>query len=84
MSENTPHPQLRQLNKFVGVWQTKGIMKMPDGSSVDINGTDSYEWLPGKFFMIHRVIDVHMGDLVANAIEIIGYDTSKQKYVIQK
>jgi len=41
---------------------------------VPITGTDIYEWLPGGFFLLHRV-DVVIGEQAVRAIELIGeYD----------
>ncbi|AKB77421.1 lipolytic enzyme [Methanosarcina horonobensis HB-1 = JCM 15518] len=48
-------------------------------SSVRICGTDIYEWLPGGFFLIHRV-DVRMGDEEVKSVEVISYDHSSQTY----
>lgn len=41
---------------------------------------DTYEWLPGGFFLIHRV-DGRMGEAEVTAIEIIGFDASIQAYL---
>lgn len=75
-----PDPALRRLNVFVGKWKTEGqIIKTPSNPAASISGTDIYEWLPGGFFLIHRV-DVHMGEEEVKAIEVIGYDDSSQTY----
>jgi hypothetical protein len=40
---------------------------------------DAYEWLPGKFFLVHHV-DIRMGDEHHKAIEMIGYDEASKSY----
>lgn len=75
-----PDPALKRLEAFVGKWNTEGQIKAsPLGPAGNLIGTDTYEWLAGGFFLIHRV-DVHMGDQKTESIEIIGYDTSNEIY----
>lgn len=75
-----PDSALRRLDVFVGKWKTEGqIIETPSSPAVRISGTDIYEWLPGGFFLIHRV-DVHMGEEEVKAIEVIGYDASSRNY----
>lgn len=75
-----PDPALKLLNVFVGKWKTEGqIRATPSNPAARINGTDIYQWLPGEFFLIHRV-DVRMGDEEVKSVEIIGYDNSNQTY----
>lgn len=73
-------PALKRLDAFVGTWKTKGEIKTTDNNpAIPIEGTDTYEWLPGGNFLIHRV-DVRMGGEQIDSIEIIGYDPSTGKY----
>src|ERR671918_1085387 len=75
-----PDPALKRLDAFVGKWNTEGQMKeSPFGPAGKIIGTDTYEWLAGGFFLLHRV-DVRMGDQKNESIEIIGYDASTKTY----
>lgn len=75
-----PNPALKHLDAFVGRWKTEGkIIATDDNPAVPIEGTDTYEWLPGGYFLIHRV-DVRMGDKQIDSTEIIGYDPSTGKY----
>jgi hypothetical protein len=78
------HPALDRLDAFVGNWRTEGEIKPgSSGPSGKLVGTDTYEWLPGRFFLVHRV-DVHMGDEKVDSIEIIGgYDPPSQTYPMQ-
>jgi len=78
--QSKPDPALKHLKPFVGKWNTVGeIQASPYGPAGKIIGTDTYEWLPGGFFLVHRV-DVHMGDQTNESIEIIGYDASTKTY----
>jgi len=77
-------PGIKQavLEPFVGLWNTTGLIKGNSGEpDIAINGTDVYEWLPGGFFLLHRV-DVHMGEDRAQSIEIIGFDPAFNQYTM--
>jgi hypothetical protein len=67
----------KHLEVFVGKWTIEGMTK--DGRTVAIRGTETYEWMPGGFFLIHN-LNVHVGEDDYKAHEIIGYDTSRQQF----
>jgi hypothetical protein len=76
-----PGPAHRALEVFVGTWQTEGVITAgPSGPVSRLQAVDTYEWLPGGFFLLHRV-DGHMGDEPVQALEVIGYDASRERYV---
>lgn len=76
----TPNSALARLNVFVGTWKTEGLIKSsPSGPAAKLKATDTYEWLPGGFFLIHHV-DGFMGEEEVKTIEIIGYDASSRMY----
>ncbi|TWF81589.1 hypothetical protein FHX44_117534 [Pseudonocardia hierapolitana] len=52
---------------IIGSWASSG--RTVEG--VEIAGTDVYEWLPGRRFVVHRV-DVRMGGEQVNVLEVIG------------
>ncbi|MFI6297090.1 hypothetical protein ACIBEJ_36250 [Nonomuraea sp. NPDC050790] len=61
----------RRLDALAGHWISRGRTV---GEAVPISGTDTYEWLAGGHFLVHRV-DVRMGEEKVEAIEMIGpYD----------
>jgi uncharacterized protein DUF1579 len=75
-----PDPALKRLNAFIGKWNTEGqIKESPFGPAGKLLGRDTYEWLAGGFFLIHRV-DVRMSDQKNESIEVIGYDASSKTY----
>lgn len=64
-----PAAASRRLGALVGRWRTDGhVIGDPP---VPVTGTDTYEWLPGRHFLVHHV-DVMVGDEHVQAIEIIG------------
>lgn len=68
---------LDALNTIVGTWNSSGTM-LAGEDSIEVKGTDTYEWLPGKQFMIHKA-DVMVGNDKVDVIEIIGgYDGTKK------
>lgn len=84
-NEDPQLPQRRAeheaLQIFVGVWNTEGeIVGGPSGAAGKMTATDIYEWLPGGFFLVHRV-DARMAGEPGRSLEIIGYDPGAQGYV---
>jgi hypothetical protein len=78
-----PGIQIKKLDFLVGNWHTKGkILHGSPASSNEIRGMDTYEWVAGGFFMLHRV-DVFMGNERTEAIEIIGYDHARKCYFMK-
>jgi hypothetical protein len=77
-SAPAPGPEIRRLGALVGRWRSEGhvVAEVP----VPITGTDIYEWLPGGFFLVHRV-DVVIGDERVQALELIGeYDPATDSF----
>jgi hypothetical protein len=52
---------------IIGYWASSG--RTVDG--IGIEGSDVYEWLPGRQFVVHRV-DVRMGGEQVDVLEVIG------------
>jgi hypothetical protein len=80
-AEGTP---LGRLGELVGTWRARGKTIPGDGEAVvEIVATDSYEWLPGGFFLVHRV-DGYLGLDKVDALEIIGpYDPERGSYAMR-
>lgn len=83
MSESpipTPGPEHRRLEIFVGEWRTEGkVLATESSPAVPFTALDTYEWLPGGFFLLHHV-DARMGDMEVKTLEVIGYDAEGQTY----
>ena len=71
------------LNRFVGKWNTEGLI-LPTSTSagIEVRGTDTYEWFPGEFFLLHKV-DVNIGEDKVQTLEIIGIDKDANHYTMQ-
>jgi hypothetical protein len=77
-SAPAPSPETQRLGALVGRWRSEGhvVAEVP----VPITGTDIYEWLPGGFFLLHRV-DVMIGQERVQALELIGeYDPATDSF----
>ncbi|HEY0633923.1 MAG TPA: DUF1579 family protein [Gammaproteobacteria bacterium] len=82
MKRSAATPELEPLNAFVGIWDTVGEVKSdPAGSAVKFKATDTYEWLPGGYFLLHRY-DADMPDGKVIGIEVIGYSAQNQAYAM--
>ena len=58
-----PNPDLKSLDRLIGTWKQSG----------ELDGTITYEWAEGGFFLIQRVDFVHEGNKI-KGIEIIGHE----------
>jgi hypothetical protein len=77
---NAPEPELSLLNDFAGKWKTTGVIKAAnENPDIYIHGSDTYEWWPGNFFLVHKV-DVFIGSERNETIEIISFDKSMNCY----
>jgi hypothetical protein len=78
-----PGPEHQALAPFIGRWRTSGqVLASGSAPSLEIAGIDEYEWLPGGFFLLHRV-DVRMGGDRVQALEIIGWDAEGGAYFMR-
>ena len=76
----------RRLEVFIGDWHAEGTSygdgqdaADPRASSVPWTSDESYEWLPGSFFVLHRW-DAQMGQHEFKGAEIMGYDDAEGGY----
>jgi hypothetical protein len=65
-------PALDRLDELVGVWDAEMTHPLLEGVT---HGTSSFEWLPGRRFLIHRS-DLPPGPIPASISIIGGGDTS--------
>lgn len=73
----TRRAEVEALEKFVGVWNTTGtLLATKDAPALKLVATDTYEWLPGGYFLLHRV-DARIGEQVSRSIEIVGWDAER-------
>lgn len=68
------------LDVLVGRWRTRGsTIEGPTGPPARIEALDTYEWLPGRHAVLHRV-DARVGNQEVVGAEIIGYDPGRRAY----
>ena len=80
MADEGPGLEHRRLEPLVGKWKTRGWVKATSSSpALEIDATDTYEWVPGGFGLLHRV-DARVGDQKVEGAEILGYDPSLERY----
>lgn len=69
-----------RLAAFVGKWHMEGQqLAGAAGPAASISALQTYEWLPGQQFLVHR-FDGHIGDTEAACVEIIGFDPERRCY----
>jgi hypothetical protein len=72
MSANEIGSDMAAWEPLIGSWASSGrTVERPGEPAVDIAGTDVYEWLPGRRFVVHKV-DVRMGGEQVDVLEVIG------------
>lgn len=74
-------PEHEQLDVFVGKWNVDGENKAgaPVAANAKVTGEETYEWLPGKFFLMYHW-DRRFADNEHTGIGVIGYDASREAY----
>jgi Protein of unknown function (DUF1579) len=72
-----------RLEALVGRWHTEGSTRATaDSPAASIEATDTYEWLPGRFGLLHTV-DARVGNQKVEGAEIIGWMPPRDAYVTQ-
>jgi hypothetical protein len=75
-----PRPEHRRLEVFIGKWINEGeTVATSDSPAARIVTSDVYEWIPGRFAVLHTAYG-HIGDLDVGGVEIIGYDAESGHY----
>lgn len=72
--------ELDRLNVFIGKWMNEGYtVETAQAPSTKITTSDVYEWLPGKFFVLHTAYG-RIGDMDVGGVEILGYDPTNREF----
>jgi hypothetical protein len=87
MTERNPEkpptrgPEHERLEPFVGKWHTEGQNKAaaPGAANTPVTGEESYEWLPGGFFLVNRW-DRRFGGAEHKGIGIVAFDAATGEY----
>jgi hypothetical protein len=79
-----PH---ERLDVFIGKWRAEGdsfavgqTIEKPRGTTEKWLSNETYEWLPGQFFIMQRW-DAMTGANLFQGIAIVNWDNSNQHYV---
>ena len=76
-----PTAEHRALGVLAGKWITQGTIRASSKAAAsEMRVIDRYEWLPGEFFMLHKV-DALIGGKASRSIEVIGFDAEQGCYV---
>ena len=74
-------PEYDRLEVLIGKWINVGKTEpMGDETPLDITTSDIYEWLPGKYWILHTAYG-RLGNMDVGGVEMIGYDREAGKYV---
>ena len=72
----------RSLDVFIGTWNTEGRqLPGPVGPAAKVSAVETYEWLTGGSFLVHR-FEGDVGGAEAACIEIIGRETADGTYPV--
>lgn len=81
-----PSAAHQRLQVFIGTWHAKGTSYAdgqdpadPRAARMPWTSDESYEWLPGSFFVLHRW-GARVGKREFNGAEVLGYDKSESGY----
>jgi hypothetical protein len=86
LSERPPEPpkvpgeQHRLLDVFIGRWHAEGETFDELGTRHTMSSQNSYEWLPGGFFLVHLWHNTVDGSEIHRGEEIIGWDAANECY----
>lgn len=74
-------PELDRLNVLIGKWMNEGyLVETAKTPSIKITTSDVYEWLPGKYFVLHTAYG-RIGSDDVGGMEVLGYDPATRKYL---
>ena len=75
-------PQHERLQAFVGRWKKEGqAIEGPMGPAGRITAVETWEWLEGELFLIHR-LDGRLGENEIACVEIMGWDAASRNYFL--
>lgn len=74
-------PEHQRLGIFAGKWKGKGkiLAGAPSEAGSDVTIEDSYEWMPGGFFLLHRG-SMQSSAQTLTSIQIIGADAASNSF----
>lgn len=86
METNQNTPGIKKLEDFIGKWHHEGTsygegqdVNNPEGNPKPWISDESYEWLPGNFFVLHKWT-AKTGETPFIGTEIIGYNEQRNEF----
>ena len=78
-------PEHRRLDVFVGRWRVEGrnAPQAPGSPGTSVLGEESYEWLPGGFFLMNRWNRRFSDGGIHQGTGIIGHEPGGETYTNQ-
>ena len=74
-------PEYDNLEILIGKWINVGKTEpMGNEPPLNITTSDIYEWLPGKYWILHTAYG-RLGNMDVGGVEMIGYDRETGKYI---
>jgi hypothetical protein len=76
-------PEFRRMEPFIGTWLLEGEQYATDlGGAAKVEALETFEWLTGGHFVVHR-FEGRVGDDPAACVEVIGYDEARGEYPVR-
>ena len=76
-------PDLARLEAFVGTWTKSGrALASPFGPEATIAAVETFEWLPGGRWLVHR-LDGRLGGKEMACVEVIGVEPDADVFVVE-
>src|SRR5215510_2334560 len=73
-------PEHDLLDSLIGKWMTVGhTIPTDEAAPLEIHASDIYEWVAGRFFVVHTAYG-RIGDVGVGGIELIGYDPDTKTF----
>ena len=72
-----PDPALQALEVLIGTWDLKA--RTLDSDQDNISGWNTFEWLPGGFFL-ESTGEINFKGVLIQSLEIIGYDPTNRTF----
>ena len=72
-----PNPALKALEVLIGTWDLMG--RTLESEKDNITGWNTFEWLPGGFFL-KSTGEINFNGTLIQSLEIIGYDPTNRTF----
>lgn len=80
--QNAIEPALERLGIFEGKWQIEGEQYASNfGPAAKVKASETYEWLDGGKFLIHR-FNGKLDDNDMACVEVIGHDIGGERFAM--